>query len=140
VLRLVPPELGLNSWTLEEALRPLSRFVIGDGERQGFVFSHPRLGDYFHERLGVRERQTTEARFLSWGEQTLAALTVQLATQPASFLYPPWAQALPLLANSTRHDLLFDLRFLMPVIIRLGGPRAVADIFQAIQDVGRWWP
>jgi len=36
--------------------------------------------------------------------------------------------------------LLADLRALVPVILRLGGPQAVAEIFWAIQDVGRWWP
>jgi hypothetical protein len=55
-------------------VRPLGRFVIGDGEQQGYVFSHPRLGEYFRDRLSVRERQTMESRFLAWGEDTLAAL------------------------------------------------------------------
>jgi hypothetical protein len=74
ILRLVPAETGLNTWMLEEALRPLARFVLGDGEQQGYVFSHPRLGAYFYERLARGDRQATESRFLAWGEETLEAL------------------------------------------------------------------
>src|SRR5260370_4963237 len=60
--------------SLHDAL-PISRFVIGDGIRQGYVFSHPRLGTYFlEERLSEPERQEVERRFLTWGEKTLAAL------------------------------------------------------------------
>lgn len=60
---------------LEQHLAPLARFVTGDGIRQGYVFSHPRLGNYFlEERLSDRERQEIEQRFLTWGEETLTAL------------------------------------------------------------------
>jgi hypothetical protein len=60
---------------LEQHVAPLARFVIGDGMRQGYVFSHPRLGNYFlEERLSEVERQEVERRFLTWGAKTLAAL------------------------------------------------------------------
>jgi hypothetical protein len=58
---------GLDTWTLEEALRPLARLVVGDGKQQGYAFSHPRLGQYFWEKLSQGERQTLERRFLDWG-------------------------------------------------------------------------
>jgi hypothetical protein len=74
VLRLVPAGTGLNTWMLEEALRPLARFVLGDGEQQGYVFGHPRLGAFFYEHLAKGDRQATESRFLAWGEETLGAL------------------------------------------------------------------
>lgn len=61
---------------LEEALRPLSRFVVGDGQTQGYVFSHPRLNQYFYEeKLSKRDRENWENRFLNYGQQTLEALT-----------------------------------------------------------------
>jgi hypothetical protein len=74
LLALAPPESGLSTWILEETLLPLQRFVLGDGRQQGYTFSHPRLGQYFYEQLSLRERQAAEARFLSWGQQTVAAL------------------------------------------------------------------
>jgi len=58
---------GLDTWTLAEALRPLARLVVGDGKQHGYAFSHPRLGQYFWEKLSQGERQTLERRFLDWG-------------------------------------------------------------------------
>src|SRR5204863_478809 len=73
LLALMEPE-HFDLWILEEALRPLARFVVGDGKEQGYVFSHPRLNQYFYEKLPPRERQAWEDRFMSYGRQTLAAL------------------------------------------------------------------
>jgi hypothetical protein len=75
VLRLAPPAVGLNTFTLEEvALISLKRFVIGDGRQQGYVFGHPRLGAYFYERLAEQERRAWEERFITFGEETLTSL------------------------------------------------------------------
>lgn len=86
MLALTPHEAGLSSANLEEHLEPLARFVIGDGMRQGYVFSHPRLASYFlEERLSAQERQEVERRFLAWGEETLNALNQgRLAPEEAS--------------------------------------------------------
>jgi hypothetical protein len=86
ILNLIPNEVGLQSGTIEQHLQPLGRFVIGDGLRQGYVFSHPRLANYFlEERLSAEERQEVERRFLDWGEQTLKALNEgNLAPERAS--------------------------------------------------------
>jgi hypothetical protein len=70
----------------------------------------------------------------------LPALAAQLHASPLTPLYQHWTQTLPGLASRTRHDLLSDLRSLLPIILRLGVPQAVCDLFHAIQDVGRWWP
>jgi hypothetical protein len=73
ILSLLPS--GAEVENLERSLAPLARFVTGDGIHQGYVFSHPRLGNYFlEEQLNESERQTVEQRFLDWGAQTLAAL------------------------------------------------------------------
>ncbi len=74
LLALMKPE-RCNLWILGEALRPLARFVVGDGRKQSYVFSHPRLNQYFYEKLPLRERQAWEHRFISYGRQTLATLT-----------------------------------------------------------------
>ncbi|MCS6993056.1 MAG: hypothetical protein NZP74_04425, partial [Anaerolineales bacterium] len=72
LLDLADPAAGLDSWTLEESLKPLARFVVQSGE--GYVFAHPRLPEYFWKRLSERERQALERRFLAWGRETLTAL------------------------------------------------------------------
>lgn len=76
ILEIASPEAVLtNVFALSEALRPLKRFVLGDGREQGYTFSHPRLGGYFYEEwLTEGERQTIEHRFLEWGRRTLSAL------------------------------------------------------------------
>lgn len=75
LLHLASPKLKLTTLTLKEALRPLQRLVIGDGQQSGYVFSHPRLATYFYEEnLSPSERQQIEARFLHWGAETLAAV------------------------------------------------------------------
>ncbi len=57
ILSLAPDEAGYGAGELEQHLLSPSRFVIGDGMRQGYVFSHPRLENYFlEERLGTVER------------------------------------------------------------------------------------
>ncbi len=72
LLELAHPEAGLDTWTLEEALRPLARFVVQAPE--GYIFGHPKLGDFFFGRLARREQADLEARFLRWGAEVLAAL------------------------------------------------------------------
>lgn len=86
IVSLATQEAGLSSDNLERHLEPLARFVIGDGMRQGYVFSHPRLASYFlEERLSEQERQEVEKRFLTWGVQTLNALNQgDLAPEQAS--------------------------------------------------------
>jgi hypothetical protein len=72
LLRLADPALGLDSWMLEESLRPLARFVVQSG--QGYVFAHPRLAEYFWNKLTAAEREGLERRFREWGGRTLADL------------------------------------------------------------------
>ncbi len=72
LLDLADPKAGLNSWTLDEALRPLARFVVHTSE--GYIFGHPKLGEFFFNRLTPSERQALENRFLAWGERILEDL------------------------------------------------------------------
>ncbi|HEX8702643.1 MAG TPA: hypothetical protein VF815_27665, partial [Myxococcaceae bacterium] len=60
---------------LRRALVVAGRFIIGDGNRQGFVFSHPRLRDFwFDKMLAPHDRTKWEQRFLALGRETLLAL------------------------------------------------------------------
>ncbi len=63
-----------STWDLAEALKPLDRFIVGDGKLHGYVFSHPRLGDYFKQELSRAEQNKWEKEFLAWGRDTLQAL------------------------------------------------------------------
>ena len=81
LFHLTPPDNRLTAHKLNSALRPLRRLVINvpdnyaTHDQGGYSFSHPRLRDYFYyERLSKLEREELEARFLTWGEETLRAL------------------------------------------------------------------
>ncbi|MDC8449831.1 MAG: DUF4062 domain-containing protein [Nitrospira sp.] len=63
-----------STWDLVEALKPLDRFIVGDGKVQGYVFSHPRLGNYFEQKLSSAEQDKWEKEFLTWGRDTVQAL------------------------------------------------------------------
>ncbi len=75
LLTLADPAAGLDTWTLEESLKLLARFVIqSDG---AYVFAHPRLPQYFWGKLTGPERARLEGRFLDWGRRTLADLRAE---------------------------------------------------------------
>lgn len=54
-------------------------------------------------------------------------------------MYSFWCEILHTLANRDRQDLLRNLPNLSRAIFTLGGEDAIAGVFEAIQDVGRWW-
>ncbi len=72
--------------------------------------------------------------------QALTSLASHLAQLPLPTLYPLFHDTLHHLARRTRRDLLGDLRALLPVLERLGGPEALEELARAIVDVGEWWP
>ncbi|MCP4544675.1 MAG: hypothetical protein GY832_46840 [Chloroflexi bacterium] len=55
-------------------------------------------------------------------------------------LYALWCKMLRVSATRTRENLLSDIHILVPVIVALGGKKSITKIYQAIQDMGRWWP
>ncbi len=73
-LALAAEELDGSSLSLQEAMRPLARFVVGDGSTHGYVFGHPRLAVTFEGGLSATEREAVQARFLVWGAESLDAL------------------------------------------------------------------
>jgi len=60
----------------EKTLKPVRRFVIGDGTRTGYVLSHPKLADYLtNERFAsgpIIDRARRE--FVEWGQHVVRAL------------------------------------------------------------------
>jgi hypothetical protein len=70
----------------------------------------------------------------------LAAVAYPLAGSPPGVAWSALRTTLPILATRQRQDLLADLRSLRPLIHGVGGPNATREVFQAVVDVGRWWP
>jgi V8-like Glu-specific endopeptidase len=69
----------LNTYVIEDALDVLKRFVIGisdeHGERDvGYILTHPKLRNYFWERLTEKERASIESRFVDWGGRVMRGL------------------------------------------------------------------
>jgi len=118
----------------------LSRFVIGDGMRQGYVFSHPRLENYFlEERLGTAERQEVERRFLTWGEKTLAVLNsdiLQEALDKVMAIKDEYDRldALVELATGLSEELLWQVLGALAPRIRDTLLSEALDIVQAMKD------
>ncbi len=74
LLALADEKADLDPWTLEEALRPIERFVVGNRE-QGYILAHPKLGEYFRDEvLGTRAVRRIEGRFITWGLKVLSQL------------------------------------------------------------------
>lgn len=57
-----------------DAMKPLKRFVLGDGKGQGIVFAHPRLAHYFWDQMNAREQERLENRFIDYCQQITANL------------------------------------------------------------------
>lgn len=78
-LMALDTENELNAYVIENAFDELNRFVIGiPKERQekdiGYVLTHPKLHEYFWDKLTGEERAELESRFVSWGERIMHAL------------------------------------------------------------------
>jgi hypothetical protein len=65
----------------------VNRFIIGDGQYQGYTFSHPRLSYYFQKQMAHEERQQWQQRFLAYGHDTLAALNARILAPPQASAY-----------------------------------------------------
>ena len=73
--RLADPSVGLSSWTLQDHLRTLARFVVPSShDQEDYVFAHSRLAEYFWNKLHPDEQEELERRFRRWGQQVLAEL------------------------------------------------------------------
>ena len=73
LLALADKSADLHPLTLEDALRPIARFVVGD-RKQGYTLSHPKLGEYFREEVLHQEAKQVQRRFAAWAQETLATL------------------------------------------------------------------
>jgi hypothetical protein len=69
----------------EKTLRPIRRFVFGDGSGSGYVLSHPKLADYLREErfAGGSIVARTRREFALWGHEVAQALN-ERRRDPAS--------------------------------------------------------
>ncbi|MFN8466340.1 MAG: serine protease [Caldilineaceae bacterium] len=68
----------LNQWhQLELVTKTVMRFVLGNGDTRGYTFSHPRLSQYFQERMLELERGEWQRQYLDYGLRTLRALSAK---------------------------------------------------------------
>jgi hypothetical protein len=75
LLELMPDGRRVSVWELDDVLKSLSRFIVGDGVTHGYAFSHPRLGDHFYDRLHqAGQAAQIELRFVRWGRGAVEAL------------------------------------------------------------------
>ena len=63
----------LDSWNLEEAMRPLRRLITGD-RSAGYAYAHPRLADHFYRKTPQAGQRALEMQFVEWGRDTLRNL------------------------------------------------------------------
>jgi len=70
---------------VRQAVRPVARVLLGDGEEEhGYVFNHPRLREFFYERLSEREHTAYQKAFVDYGQRCY----VQLPQKPC----PPYVR------------------------------------------------
>jgi len=84
ILNLAPDYFASSS-QLDRILSGVSRFIIGDGTiENGYTLSHPRLNEYFSEKLTNREWLSWHQRFLDYGTRALKQLESQGSTADVS--------------------------------------------------------
>ncbi len=76
--RVLPAE---NLPAKSDLLRPLSKFVVGDGDTVGYALGHPRVGDFLRKQYaGTQLSDNATRAYLSWGEEVMSEL--QTTTLP----------------------------------------------------------
>jgi hypothetical protein len=63
-----------------------------------------------------------------------------LGPRSAEEIYPFWCALLRTLSSHPRAELLACLELLRPLIVRLGGERALLELADSVHDVGCWFP
>lgn len=66
-------------------------------------------------------------------------LVKQLITLPSDLLYQVWDEVLQKLSGKKREIFLGDLKFLLPLIGRLGGVKLIEEVAISVHQVGQWW-
>lgn len=102
---LLPPDLRVSSFALDETMRRLDRWIIGDGRSRRYAFGHPRLATFFSDRLLDQERACWDQRFLDFGAEALSRLQEGHTGLEHGYLLQHYGLHIEASKNSTR-DLL----------------------------------
>ena len=82
----IPPRMDL--------LRPLARFILGDGETIGYTLGHPRFTVFLLEEqyVGTPLLERATAAFLEWGDEVIDELALGHRRLVANYLlaWYPW--------------------------------------------------
>jgi len=128
---------SLEVTVLQEALTAVQAIMDEDARARALVDLAPRLSE------SLLQEALATARSIAHRDSRARAL-VGLASHvkqfPLASLYLLWNEVLPILASSTRSNLLSDILTLFPVIAALGEKEALVAMAQAIIEVGRWFP
>lgn len=128
---------GLRETVLHEALAAVR--AITDKEKRAQVLTG--LAPHLPEGLLPEALTAAWAIEDEWHRaEALTGLAPHLSELPVTTLIALWQELLGIWSHRSRQDLLSFLGALSPVIAKLGGKEAIADLFHAIQDMGRWWP
>jgi len=129
---------------LQEAVRAAEAHDDGDSLLSDDRAAALRIVAAAHEG-NERQRLMLEAwdaapRGDSWrGVGVLTALGSLIAEGPPSIVRPRWEGSLEM-ATRSRSATLQELMALAEVVVALGGPRTVAEVVSALDDIDRWWP
>ncbi len=68
--------VNYKSFDVRDFVSQFSRFIIGQGVETGFVFSHPKLNEFFEtsDIIGIRIVKKVKDAFLTWGKDILVWL------------------------------------------------------------------
>ena len=94
-------------------------------------------------RVSVLRKAIRAVQEVSDGNRHAAALALlapSVATLPPELCRQLWCEVVPLLTLRRRSDLLSDLVALKPVVLALTDSSGALAVFQAFDDIGRWWP
>jgi hypothetical protein len=73
----------IGSWALDAAVDALARFLVGEGETNGYAFTHPRLAQHFFDRLAERERRELDQQFVTWGRRAISGIELNAGSARA---------------------------------------------------------
>lgn len=74
------------------------------------------------------------------GVTILRTIAPHLPDLPPAGAREAWSGFLEKVSDRSREAVLADLRAVVPLLAAVGGQDAVEEVFEAIQDIGRWWP
>lgn len=125
---------------MEKAIE-LARTIGDDKDRAAALIA---LGKHASEAMRLPVLVEVFAWALEAGGETfhesqLPEIVSELVTFPKPVLQPLWIATVGTLATLTRPQLLDNLRYLSPILARVGGAKTMQATFRALRDTARSW-